>query len=65
MLFDLLVHPEGPRLRDRVSHGEVDIKHLPQPLATYTLGLCAALCIQRCSDLTPDQNVRLTLPHSQ
>ena len=23
MLLDLFVHPEGPRLRDRVSHGEV------------------------------------------
>ena len=23
MLLDLLVHSEGPRMRDRVSHGEV------------------------------------------
>jgi len=23
MLLDLLVHPEGPRLRDHISHGEV------------------------------------------
>jgi len=23
MLLDLLTHPEGPRLRDRISHGEV------------------------------------------
>ena len=23
MLLDLLIHPEGPRLRDRISHGEV------------------------------------------
>jgi len=22
MLLDLLVHPEGPRLRDKISHGE-------------------------------------------
>ena len=23
MLLDLLIHPEGPRIRDRISHGEV------------------------------------------
>ena len=23
MLLDLLVHSEGPRVRDRISHGEV------------------------------------------
>ena len=25
-IFDLLVLPEGPRLRDKLSHGEVDLK---------------------------------------
>ena len=25
MLLDLLIHPEGPRLRDRISHGEVSV----------------------------------------
>ena len=25
MLLDLLIHPEGPRLRDRISHGEVGV----------------------------------------
>ena len=28
MLLDVLVHPEGPRLRDRVSHGEVSLSSL-------------------------------------
>lgn len=23
-IFDLLLHPEGARLRDKVSHGEID-----------------------------------------
>jgi len=27
MLLDLLVHPEGPRLRDRISHGEVCVAY--------------------------------------
>lgn len=27
MLLDLLIHPEGPRLRDRISHGEVGVVH--------------------------------------
>lgn len=25
MLLDLLIYPEGPRLRDRISHGEVGV----------------------------------------
>ena len=28
MLLDLLVHSEGPRLRDRISHGEVGQGHV-------------------------------------
>ena len=27
MLLDLLIHPEGPRLRDRISHGEVGVAY--------------------------------------
>lgn len=28
MLLDLLIHPEGPRLRDRISHGEVGVVYV-------------------------------------
>ena len=26
MLLDLLVHPKGPQVRDRISHGEVKLR---------------------------------------
>ena len=34
MLLDLLIHPEGPRLRDRISHGEVI-------MALYSVIICS------------------------
>ncbi|XP_063957802.1 endoplasmic reticulum membrane-associated RNA degradation protein-like isoform X2 [Lytechinus pictus] len=41
LLMDLLVHPDGPRLRDRISHGEVDHHGLPQELAS--IAICTLL----------------------
>lgn len=43
MLLDLLVYPEGPRLRDHISHGEVDLRDLPPSLAAALLTLSLAL----------------------
>ena len=37
MLLDLLVHPEGPRLRDRISHGEVTLPSLYECVCMYIL----------------------------
>ncbi|XP_030855378.1 endoplasmic reticulum membrane-associated RNA degradation protein [Strongylocentrotus purpuratus] len=37
LLMDLLVHPDGPRLRDRISHGEVDIHGVPREVASFTI----------------------------
>ncbi len=28
MLLDVLVYSEGPRVRDRISHGEVRVRHV-------------------------------------
>ncbi|GAM21116.1 hypothetical protein SAMD00019534_042910 [Acytostelium subglobosum LB1] len=28
-LLDLFLYPDGPRIRDRISHGEIDNKHIP------------------------------------
>ena len=41
--MDLLVHPEGPRLRDRVSHGEVLVQHDFPCLLIYMLSLHTSL----------------------
>uniref|UniRef100_T1I160 DUF4209 domain-containing protein n=1 Tax=Rhodnius prolixus TaxID=13249 RepID=T1I160_RHOPR len=43
MLLDLFSYRQGPRLRDRVSHFEIEIKDFPKELANYTIVLC--LCI--------------------
>ena len=29
-LLDLLIYPEGPRIRDKLSHGEINIDNFPQ-----------------------------------
>ncbi|CAI9730441.1 Hypothetical predicted protein [Octopus vulgaris] len=42
-LHDLFVYPEGPRLRDRVSHGEVDLDNFSEVLAWTLLQLALNL----------------------
>jgi hypothetical protein len=49
-LLDLLVQPEGPRLRDRISHGEVDFYSLSKPLANHVVSLCALFCVRYSLD---------------
>ncbi|CAI8028647.1 Endoplasmic reticulum membrane-associated RNA degradation protein, partial [Geodia barretti] len=51
-LLDLLVQPEGPRLRDRISHGEVDFYSLSKPLANHVVSLCALFCAHYSLDPT-------------
>ncbi|XP_071080762.1 endoplasmic reticulum membrane-associated RNA degradation protein-like [Haliotis cracherodii] len=43
LLFDLLVYPDGPRVRDRLSHGEITLNTLPQPLADAVIHLAVKL----------------------
>ena len=42
MLLDVLVHSEGPRIRDHISHGEVDLCEISQQLANHILCICTA-----------------------
>ena len=42
MLLDVLVHPEGPRIRDHISHGEVDLSEISQESANHILCICIA-----------------------
>ncbi|XP_065919650.1 endoplasmic reticulum membrane-associated RNA degradation protein-like isoform X2 [Dysidea avara] len=44
MLLDLLVHPEGPRLRDHISHGEVDVYHISAIMASHVITVAMTLC---------------------
>ncbi|XP_045592123.1 endoplasmic reticulum membrane-associated RNA degradation protein [Procambarus clarkii] len=39
-LQDLLNFVQGPRVRDRISHGEVQLEELPQNIAQSTMYLC-------------------------
>ena len=46
MLFDLLTYPDGPRVRDRISHGETDVMATtPMDVAHHVLCISAALCL--------------------
>ena len=40
LLLDVLVHQEGPRIRDHISHGEVNLQEISQESANHILCLC-------------------------
>ena len=37
LLYDLLAHQDGPRVRDRISHGEADWDRFPRELTDLLL----------------------------
>lgn len=43
-LFDLLTYPEGLRLRDKLSHGELDVYNLPVQVTDYVITVFVSLC---------------------
>lgn len=43
LLNDILSDMAGPRLRDKISHGECCLQHLPKDLANYVY--CTGLCV--------------------
>lgn len=43
LLMDLLQYPDGPRVRDRLSHGEADVTGFPRELAGEVLAASCAL----------------------
>ena len=43
-LFDLLTYPEGLRLRDKLSHGELDVYSLPVEVTDYVITVFISLC---------------------
>jgi len=46
LLLDCLVYPLGPRIRDRVSHGEVDLLNQCSETPSYVICVCAAIAEQ-------------------
>lgn len=50
LLHDLFVYPEGPRVRDRVSHGETDICSFPHKIASALFALSFALAAEFLAD---------------
>ncbi|XP_064621815.1 endoplasmic reticulum membrane-associated RNA degradation protein-like isoform X2 [Lineus longissimus] len=50
MLYDILMYPEGPRIRDRVSHGEVDLASISRDVARYVIQITVILSIQKIQD---------------
>ncbi|XP_069866429.1 endoplasmic reticulum membrane-associated RNA degradation protein isoform X5 [Dipodomys merriami] len=45
-LWDLLNHQEGPRLRDRLSHGEINIREFPEAAASQLLAFALVLSLR-------------------
>jgi hypothetical protein len=46
MLQDIFVHQKGPRIRDKVSHGECDLCDIPRNLANHIICVALALSIK-------------------
>ncbi|NXW41068.1 EMARD protein, partial [Nyctiprogne leucopyga] len=42
-LWDFLNHQEGPRIRDRLSHGEIDLKAFPREVANQIVAFAITL----------------------
>ncbi|XP_065744850.1 endoplasmic reticulum membrane-associated RNA degradation protein isoform X2 [Phocoena phocoena] len=45
-LWDFLNHKEGPRLRDRLSHGEISLPEFPKEAASQLLAFCFVLLLR-------------------
>uniref|UniRef100_A0A8C5WSV7 ER membrane associated RNA degradation n=1 Tax=Laticauda laticaudata TaxID=8630 RepID=A0A8C5WSV7_LATLA len=71
-LWDFLNHQEGPRVRDHLSHGEINLNHFPREIANSMLSFSITLlCRFSQDDLTsikvrniPTFWMATCLPHS-
>lgn len=48
--MDILVHSEGPRIRDHLSHGEVDLDTVSQDLCHHIICICTAFVVRFSQD---------------
>ncbi|XP_073483980.1 endoplasmic reticulum membrane-associated RNA degradation protein isoform X4 [Aquarana catesbeiana] len=51
-LWDVLNHQEGPRVRDHLSHGEIQLCDLPRGIANDLLGFSIVLLYKYCNHNT-------------
>lgn len=56
LLFDLMIYPEGPRVRDKVSHGEANLQDIPESLALAVL-VAVVMVMRKCSKFTTSNEV--------
>lgn len=56
LLFDLMIYPEGPRVRDKVSHGEANLQDIPESLALAVL-VAVVMVMWKCSKFTTSNEV--------
>lgn len=45
-MWDFLNYQEGPRIRDRLSHGEINIREFPKAAASQLLTFCLVLLLR-------------------
>uniref|UniRef100_UPI00398E59FE endoplasmic reticulum membrane-associated RNA degradation protein-like isoform X2 n=1 Tax=Pristiophorus japonicus TaxID=55135 RepID=UPI00398E59FE len=50
ILWDLLNHQEGPRIRDHLSHGELDLNAFPKEMASHVVALAVVLLHHCCRE---------------
>ncbi|XP_062912683.1 endoplasmic reticulum membrane-associated RNA degradation protein-like isoform X2 [Mobula hypostoma] len=55
ILWDLLNHQEGPRIRDHLSHGELDLNTFPEEMASHVVAL--AIVLLHCCCRKGNENV--------
>ncbi|XP_013366194.1 PREDICTED: endoplasmic reticulum membrane-associated RNA degradation protein isoform X2 [Chinchilla lanigera] len=65
-LWDFLSHQEGPRIRDHLSHGEINLLEFPKEAASQLLAFSTVLLLRFCdpevlSTVKEDTAVRLLL----
>jgi len=58
MLLDILVHSEGPRLRDHLSHGELELDDIHHSLCHHVLCICLAFTVLFRNDLETLSNLQ-------
>lgn len=46
MLYDILYFPDGPKLRDRLSHGEYDFKGVDVVIANHVICIGVSFCLK-------------------
>ncbi|KAM4770959.1 endoplasmic reticulum membrane-associated RNA degradation protein [Rhinophrynus dorsalis] len=62
-LWDMLNHQEGPRVRDHLSHGEIQLDDFPREIANQILGFSVMLlCKQLHQDDTFSQAISIFKP---